>query len=65
MSGAIDYPEDEAETGFEEDERECCCEGFFEDEDCDAEYRFGIEHCEFMCPFDRLQASREKEEKRP
>jgi hypothetical protein len=38
----------------EEEEEETCPEGFTEDEDCGAPFRLGIEFCEFMCPFHRL-----------
>jgi len=42
-----------------EEEEEFCPEGFTEDEDCDAEHRSGIEHCEFLCPFRRLYRVRD------
>jgi len=37
-----------------EDEEKLCPEGFSEEEDCGAPWRFGIETCEFLCPFRRL-----------
>jgi len=39
----------------EEEEPETCPEGYTEDEDCDPEARYGIETCEFCCPFGRLE----------
>ena len=35
-------------------EEETCPEGFTWDEWCDPEERLGIEHCEFHCPFGRI-----------
>jgi len=46
-----DYYSPEYDEG---EEIETCCEGFNPcefGECCDCIHRFGIEHCEFMCPF--------------
>jgi len=42
-----DYEDEE----YWEDEEETCPEGFAWDECCECVTRFGIEFCEFLCPF--------------
>ena len=49
----IDYEAGDFDEDIEEEDT-TCCEGFTAEEDCDAPVRIGIEHCEFMCPFHRL-----------
>ena len=44
----------DAYEGDYEEEEIVCPEGFTWDEWCDPEFRLGIEHCEFSCPFGRL-----------
>jgi hypothetical protein len=36
---------------YEDQEYTVCAEGFSVDEDCDPKTRYGIEYCEFCCPW--------------
>ena len=47
-------PFDEEEEYEENEEETTCAEGFTADEDCDSKTRYGIEYCEFCCPWHLL-----------
>jgi hypothetical protein len=47
-------PFDEEEEYEECEEETTCAEGFTADEDCDSKTRYGIEYCEFCCPWHLL-----------
>jgi hypothetical protein len=42
-----------------------CAEGYAEDEWCNPESRRGIEYCEFLCPFKRLNDEERGEKPKP
>jgi len=44
---------------YGEEEEAACPDGFTDEEDCGAPFRLGIEMCEFMCPFKRLDGLNE------
>jgi len=47
-------PEDSYSDEESFEEEIACPDGFTEEEDCGAPWRLGIESCEFLCPFRRL-----------